>query len=77
MIHTDVFYKVKKYTLTDYDFYQMNNEKEKIMIPDEVMESMIEDLLCELESRDEKIEEIIQDRTDNYRQITPREMYEI
>lgn len=75
MIHTDIFDKIKEYTLTDYDFYQMNNEKEKIMIPDEVMESMIEDLLCELESRDEKIEEIIQDRTDNYRQITPREMY--
>lgn len=77
MIHTDVLEEAEKYTGEKYNCYEIVGDEERVSMTDTEMESMIEDLIAEIVKRDEKIEDIIQDRNDNYRQITPSEMYGI
>ena len=59
----------------NYDIRWTDSHNLKGYIDPDVMLSMIEDLICEVDRRDETIEDIKQDRNDNYRRITPKEMY--
>lgn len=61
--------KVSNITMTDYEIRWFNSENIEGHIEAECMLSMIEDLLCEIEHLEEKIEDIIQDRNDNYKPI--------
>jgi len=72
----DIFNKVSKLTMTDYEIKWFNAENIKGYIDNEGLICMISDLLLEVERLEEKVEDIIQDRNDNYRQITPSEMYD-
>lgn len=61
MITDDLLEKVSNITRTDYS--DVNDLKEQA-------ESIIEDLLYEIEYLDEKIENILQDREDNFRRLS-------
>lgn len=60
MIDNDLMEKVSDITGTDYSDIDDSVE---------LAESIIEDLIGEIEHLEEKIENIIQDRNDNYEQI--------
>jgi hypothetical protein len=66
---------IEKITYSNYTKYKFNNDDEKTWIPDEDLISMYENLVCEYHVLEEKLEDVIQDRNDNYKQITPRQMY--
>lgn len=65
MLDEDLLKQVNEITKT----YYINNEDLK-----DLAESIIEDLIIEIEHRDEEIENIIQDRNDNYEQISIERM---
>jgi len=77
LIHTDILETIEGYTKEKYTCYQIVGDEERVSMTDTEMESMIEDLIAEIVKRDEKIEKIEQDKRDNYKQITPSEMYGI
>ncbi len=77
MIHTDVLEEAEKYTGEKYKCYEIVGDEERVSMTDTEMESMIEDLIAQIVIRDEKAEEREQEIKDNYRQITPGEMYGI
>lgn len=60
MLDEDLLKQVNEITKT----YYINNEDLK-----DLAESIIEDLIIEIEHRDEEIENILQDREDNFRRI--------
>ena len=66
---------IEKITYSNYTKYKFNNDEEKIWIPDEDLIAMYENLVYEHKMLEEKLEDVIQDRNDNYRQITDKEMY--
>lgn len=66
---------IEKITCSNYTKYKFNNDEEKIWVPDEDLIAMYENLVYEYKILEEKLEDVIQDRNDNYRQITDKEMY--
>lgn len=48
-------YEKIKTIMGDYDFYQINNSEEKVLITNETMIEILEDLLCEIGALEEKI----------------------
>ena len=60
--------KIEEITCTDY-------ERKGDYIPAENIDSMIYDLLCEIDRLSEKIEDMENDIRDNYRPISNEEMY--
>ena len=73
----DVFEKVSKRLMESYEINWFKTEEIKGYIEPKEMLSMIEDLLCEIDRLEEKAEKREQEIKDNYKQITPSEMYEI
>lgn len=65
----DVFEKVHKETLTDYEIKWFNAKNIDGYIDEECLLCMIEDLLYEVEHWKEKYEDLEQDLQDNYRPI--------
>lgn len=72
----DMLQKVSKKTMTDYGIRWFNAENIEGYIEPDAMYSMIEDLFCEIEHLEEKAEDRERDIQDNYRRITPSEMYD-
>lgn len=64
----DLIDKIEEITCTDY-------ERKGDYIPAENIDSMIYDLLCEIDRLNEKIEDMENDIRDNYRPISNEEMY--
>lgn len=60
--------KMQNITMTNYEICGS-------FIPIDSWKYIAEDLMYEVEHLEEKIEDILQDREDNYRQIEPKEMY--
>lgn len=79
----EIFEKVSKMTMTNYEINWWDAENIKGYIDPDTMLYMIEDLICEVERLEERIEDIIQDRDDNYKPIpyeeqidyNPRDFY--
>jgi len=67
-LNEDLYNKIKNITFTDY-------EALGDFIPSESIEPMLEDLLLEIDRLQEKYEDLERDLQDNYRAITPAEMY--
>ena len=63
----EIIKKVQKRTITEYDIQNDFINVEHIMY-------MVEDLLNEIDRREEKLEEEIQDKNDNYRRLSYSEM---
>lgn len=71
----DILDRVSKITMTDYDIRWFNAENIEGYIECNSMFNMIEDLLCELEHKEEESENYKQYVADNYRQLTDEEIY--
>ncbi len=67
-LNEDLYNKIKDITFTDY-------EAIGDFIPSESIEPMLEDLLLEIDQLQEKYDDLERDLQDNYRAITPAEMY--
>lgn len=72
-IKKELYDRISNTTLTDYEGKILDDEY--YFIDEYGIESMFEDLFCEINDLEEKIEDIKQDIRDNYRPISPYEMY--
>ena len=77
MIHTDILETIEWYTNEKYNCYEIVGDEERVSMTYTEMESMIEDLIAQIVMRDVKAKKREQEIKDNYRQITPGEMYDI
>ena len=68
-IDEDILKKVEEATVTDYEAVGG-----KVTVGS--LKGMVEDLLIELENKDDEIKDIIEDRESNYRPLTTQEMYD-
>lgn len=68
-IDDDILKKVQETTITDYE-----GVDGKVTV--ESLKGMVEDLLIELENKDDEIRDIIEDRESNYRPLTAHELYD-
>jgi hypothetical protein len=68
-IDNDILKKVQETTITDYE-----GVDGKVTV--ESLKGMVEDLLIELENKDDEIRDIIEDRESNYRPLTAHELYD-
>ena len=65
-----IYKRVKEITLTDY-------EKKGDFIDIENIWSMIEDLICEIDHKEEELNDLKQNIEDNYEPIKKEEQYEV
>ena len=68
-IDEDILKKVEEATVTDYEAVDG-----KVTV--ESLKGMVEDLLIELENKDDEIKDIIEDRESNYKPLTAHELYD-
>ena len=68
-IDNDILKKVQETTITDYEAVDG-----KVTV--ESLKGMVEDLLIELENKDDEIRDIIEDRESNYKPLTAHELYD-
>ena len=66
--HLEIIKKIQEITLHDY-------ELKGNFIPQNSLWLMVEDLLCELDNKEEKLENYKQYVADNYRQLNDEEIY--
>lgn len=80
----EILDRVSKLTLTDYDIKWFDRKNIYGYIENDNLLSMLEDLLCEIDSLEEKYKDFEQYVEDNYRHISyaeqidynPRDFYE-
>lgn len=66
--HLEIIKKIQEITMHDY-------ELKGNFIPQNSLWLMVEDLLCELDNKEEKLENYKQYVSDNYRQLNDEEIY--
>lgn len=66
--HLEIIKKIQEITMHDY-------ELKGNFVPQNSLWWMIEDLLCELDNKEEKLENYKQYVSDNFRQLTDEEIY--
>ena len=66
--HLEIIKKIQEITTHDY-------ELKGNFIPQNSLWLMVEDLLCELDNKEEKLENYKQYVSDNFRQLTDEEIY--
>ena len=66
--HLEIIKKIQEITMHDY-------ELKGNFIPQNSLWLMVEDLLCELDNKEEKLENYKQYVADNFRQLTDEEIY--
>lgn len=66
--HLEMIKKIQEITMHDY-------ELKGNFIPQNSLWLMVEDLLCELDNKEEKLENYKQYVSDNYRQLNDEEIY--
>lgn len=67
--HLEIIKKIQEITMHDY-------ELKGNFIPQNSLWLMVEDLLCELDNKEEKLANYKQYVSDNFRQLTDEEIYE-
>ena len=72
-ISKKIYDRISDLTSTDYGAKIL--DEEYYYIDEYGVESMFEDLFCEIDSLEEKIEDMEDNIRDNYRPISPYEMY--
>lgn len=75
LIEKELYDKVCEITMTGYEEIIDNPGAKYIYASDYTITSIIEDLMHEIDSLQEKLEDIEQDLEDNYKPITKEEMY--
>lgn len=68
-INEDLLKKVQEATITDYEAVDG-----KVTV--DSLKGMVEDLLIELENKEDEIKDIIEDRESNYIPLTAHELYD-
>lgn len=68
-IDEDILKKVQEATITDYE-----GVDGKVTV--ESLKGMVEDLLIELENKNDEIKDILEDRDSNYKPLTAHELYD-
>ena len=68
-IDSDILKKVQEATITNYEAVDG-----KVTV--ESLKGMVEDLLIELENKNDEIKDIIEDRESNYKPLTAHELYD-
>lgn len=68
-IDSNILNKVQEATITDYEAVDG-----KVTV--DSLKGMIEDLIIELENKNDEIKDIIEDRESNYRPLTAHELYD-
>ena len=66
--HLEIIKKIQEITMHDY-------ELKGNFIPQNSLWLMVEDLLCELDNKEEKLENYKQYVSDNFRQLNDEEIY--
>ena len=66
--HLEIIKKIQEITMHDY-------ELKGNFVPQNSLWWMVEDLLCELDNKEEKLENYKQYVADNFRQLTDEEIY--
>jgi septation ring formation regulator EzrA len=69
----ELYDRISNATSTDYGAKKIDDEY--YYFDEYAIESMFEDLFCEIDSLEEKIEDMEDNIRDNYRPISPYEMY--
>ena len=72
-ISKELYMRISDKTNTDYEGIILSDDL--FYVEPEVIESMFEDMFCEIDSLEEKIEDMEQDIRDNYKPLSPYEMY--
>lgn len=72
-ISKELYMRISNLTNTDYEGIVLSDDL--FYVDPEVIESMFQDMFCEIDSLEEKIEDMEQDIRDNYKPISPYEMY--
>ena len=73
-INQDVYERICKITFTDYEaLYDKDPDVETVIVFEEAINSMLEDLICEIDRLEEKYEDLQQDLQDNYKRIPASE----
>lgn len=72
-IDRELYESISKITGWNYEPIYQKEEDAPVIITRPKMENILEDLLIEIHDREEKIEDIIKDREDNYRPIPVEE----
>lgn len=62
----EIYNKIVDYTHTDYEPFTNKEEKNFVMLDEERLLGIIEDLLIELNYRDEELEDLKKDINENY-----------
>lgn len=77
IINIDLYNKISEKTMTKYSSYNISSfEENEIYVSEASVICMLEDLLCEINTLEEKIEDREQDIQDNYRRLNPEELIE-
>lgn len=75
LIYRELYEKASEITMTDYEEIIDNPGSKYIYASEFVVTSLIEDLIHEIDSLQEKVEDLEQDIEDNYKPIKKEEMY--
>lgn len=73
IISKDLYMRISDLTSTDYEGLVLNDDL--FYVESKSVESMFQDMFCEIDSLEEKIEDMEDNIRDNYRPISPYEMY--
>ena len=68
-IDSNILNKVQEATITDYEAVDGK-------VTTDSLKEMVEDLLIELENKNDEIKNIIEDRESNYKPLTAHELYD-
>lgn len=68
-IDLNTYLRVQELTCTQYGNLAVFKDKEQALIDNDTVESMIEDLICEIDRLKEQIEDMEQDIKDNYKKV--------
>lgn len=69
LIDKNLMEKIKELTSTDYGLEEYYDDEKKVWIDRDVIEPMLDDLIWEIEEREEQFNDFKQDVKDNFERI--------
>ena len=73
IMNNEEYQKIVDITMNSYNPMKLANEKDYVYLTQEMVSYMIEDLICEIDSLQEKYQDLIRDVEDNYKRISIEE----
>ena len=69
LIDKNLMEKIRKLTSTDYGLEEYYDDEKKVWIDSEAIEPLLDDLIWEMEEREEQFNDFKQDVVDNFERI--------